>query len=37
MEKIENFVNGKIEKSNSNDYLNVLDPSKGEVIKLVCN
>ncbi len=34
MQRIENYINGKI-KSFSNDYINVHDPSKGEVISEV--
>jgi malonate-semialdehyde dehydrogenase (acetylating) / methylmalonate-semialdehyde dehydrogenase len=37
MTKIENFIDGKIQKSNSSSFIDVLDPSKGEVINSVCN
>ncbi len=35
MKKIENYVDGKIAKGNSREYLNVDDPSTGEIISEV--
>ena len=35
MKKIENFINGKTVKGNSNNYLNIEDPSTGDVISEV--
>ena len=34
MNKIKNYINGKF-SANSTEYLNVIDPSKGEVINQV--
>ncbi len=37
MDHISNFIHGKYQKSESEKFLEVLDPSKGEVVKLVNN
>ncbi len=37
MSKIYNFIDGKVQKTNSTEFLDVLDPSKGEVINSVSN